>query len=90
MKILFEENCFTDVLLILFMSWYTYPYRTYIDSHGKKKVELSDKIKGKLHEKERPKTPLMKEIQHSLHAKIDEQFKSYLAVSVELDVVKID
>ncbi|KAL4237950.1 hypothetical protein ACF0H5_002660 [Mactra antiquata] len=57
--------------------------KTYIDSHGKKKVELTDKIKSKLHDKERPKTPLMKEIQHSIHSKIDEQFKAYLVTKAE-------
>ncbi|XP_053375384.1 uncharacterized protein LOC123527871 isoform X6 [Mercenaria mercenaria] len=57
--------------------------KTYLDSHGKKKVELSDKLKSKIHDKERPKTPVIKEIQHSLHAKIDEQFKSYLVNKAE-------
>ena len=54
--------------------------RTYLDPNGKKKVELPDKIRNKLHEKERPKTAVMKEIQHTLHTKIDEQFKAYIMV----------
>ncbi|XP_060552397.1 LOW QUALITY PROTEIN: uncharacterized protein LOC132713733, partial [Ruditapes philippinarum] len=57
--------------------------KTYLDSHGKKRVELSDKLKSKVHDKERPKTPVIKEIQHSLHSKIDEHFKSYLVNKAE-------
>jgi len=55
-------------------------FRTYLDSHGKKKIDFSDKIKNKLHDKERPKSGLLKEIQHNLHSKIDEHFKVYLVV----------
>ncbi|WAR18878.1 hypothetical protein MAR_000716, partial [Mya arenaria] len=57
--------------------------KTYLDANGKKKVELPDKIRHKLHEKERPKTAVMKEIQHTLHGKIDEHFKSYLMNKAE-------
>ncbi|XP_052275180.1 uncharacterized protein LOC127874696 isoform X4 [Dreissena polymorpha] len=56
----------------------TFIQKTYIDPHGKKKVELPEKIKHKLTDKERPKTAVLKEIQHTLHVKIDEQFKNYL------------
>ena len=55
-------------------------FRTYLDSHSKKKVSLGDKLQSKVPEKERPKTPIMKEIQHSIHSKIDENFKAYLQV----------
>ena len=59
---------------------YVYFYRTYLDSHGKKKVTFGDKLQSKVPEKDRPKTPIMKEIQHSIHNKIDENFKGYLQV----------
>ena len=55
-------------------------FRTYLDSHGKKKVNFSDKLQSKVPEKDRPKTPLMKELQHSIHGKIDDNFKHYLQV----------
>ena len=57
-------------------------FRTYLDSHSKKKVSLGDKLQSRVPEKERPKTPIMKEIQHSIHSKIDENFKAYLQVRI--------
>ena len=55
-------------------------FRTYSDSHGKKKIVFNDKLQAKL--TERPKTPVLKEMQHYILPKIDEVFKPYLAVSI--------
>lgn len=51
-------------------------YKTYSDPHGKKKIAFNDKLQAKL--SERPKTPVLKEMQHYILPKIDEVFKPYL------------
>lgn len=54
-------------------------FRTYADSHAKKKINFNEKMQGKL--TERPKTPVLKEMEHYILPKIDEVFKPYIAVS---------
>ncbi|XP_076099179.1 uncharacterized protein LOC143068768 isoform X14 [Mytilus galloprovincialis] len=51
-------------------------YKTYADSHGKKKITFNEKLQSKF--SERPKTPTLKEMQHYILPKIDEVFKPYI------------
>ncbi|KAK3576327.1 hypothetical protein CHS0354_039734 [Potamilus streckersoni] len=62
----------------------SYIQKTYLDAHSKKKVGLTDKIATKISsEKDRPKTPLLKEILHHVDHKIDEHMKAYLMAKAE-------
>lgn len=54
-------------------------FRSYIDAQGKKKVNFSEKLNSKM--SERPKSPVIKDMQHYILPKIEESFKSYIIVS---------
>ncbi|XP_065942872.1 regulator of G-protein signaling 22 isoform X9 [Magallana gigas] len=51
-------------------------YKSYIDAQGKKKVNFSEKLNSKM--SERPKSPVIKDMQHYILPKIEESFKSYI------------
>ncbi|XP_061163908.1 regulator of G-protein signaling 22-like isoform X6 [Saccostrea echinata] len=51
-------------------------YKTYVDAQGKKKVNFSEKLNSKM--TERPKSPIIKEMQHFILPKIEESFKAYI------------
>ena len=53
--------------------------RSYVDGQGKKKVNFSEKLNSKI--AERPKSPVIKDMQHYILPKIEESFNSYLIVS---------
>ncbi|XP_062595147.1 regulator of G-protein signaling 22-like isoform X12 [Saccostrea cucullata] len=51
-------------------------YKTYVDAQGKKKVNFSEKLSSKM--SDRPKSPIIKEMQHFILPKIEESFKAYI------------
>ncbi|XP_056020780.1 uncharacterized protein LOC125650178 isoform X16 [Ostrea edulis] len=51
-------------------------YKTYFDGQGKKKVSFSEKLSAKI--SDRPKSPVIKELQHYILPKIEESFKAYI------------
>ncbi|XP_078313752.1 uncharacterized protein LOC111129190 isoform X10 [Crassostrea virginica] len=51
-------------------------YKSYVDGQGKKKVNFSEKLNSKI--AERPKSPVIKDMQHYILPKIEESFNSYL------------
>ena len=59
--------------------------RTYLEQGARKKVLMSDKVYDKLKkEKERPKTPTLKECQHHLLPSLDSLFKTFWEVDYVL------
>jgi hypothetical protein len=58
---------------------FCYYFRTYVDGQGKKKISFSEKLSAKV--TERPKSPVIKELQHYILPKIEESFKAYIIVS---------
>lgn len=63
-------------------------FRSYIDAQGKKKVNFSEKLNSKM--SERPKSPVIKDMQHYILPKIEESFKSYIIVSIHANFFKIE
>lgn len=59
-------------------------FRSYIDAQGKKKVNFSEKLNSKM--SERPKSPVIKDMQHYILPKIEESFKSYIIVSIHANL----
>jgi len=55
-----------------------------VDSHGKRHVTFSEKVMGRM--SDRPKTAVIKEMQHNVLPKIEEIFKVYIHVSLYLYV----
>lgn len=70
----------TSVWNVLFI------FRSYIDAQGKKKVNFSEKLNSKM--SERPKSPVIKDMQHYILPKIEESFKSYIIVSNHANFLK--
>lgn len=62
-------------------------FRSYIDAQGKKKVNFSEKLNSKM--SERPKSPVIKDMQHYILPKIEESFKSYIIVSNHANFLKL-
>lgn len=62
-------------------------FRSYIDAQGKKKVNFSEKLNSKM--SERPKSPVIKDMQHYILPKIEESFKSYIIVSIHANFLKL-
>ena len=58
-------------------------FSTYLEQGARKKVLMSDKVYDKLKkEKERPKTPTLKECQHHLVPPLDSLFKTFWEASI--------
>jgi len=59
-------------------------YKTYIDPQGKKHTSLPDKLTARAAlDKERPKSPLMRDIQKSVLPRLDEVFKEFITKQAE-------
>ena len=71
-----------------------YYLRSYIDQSSKKKVQLSDRVYTKMKsEKERPRTPTLKECQSHILPMLEEAFVRFWNVGVtfypKLQLVKL-
>lgn len=59
--------------------------RTYMEQGAKKKVHLSDRVYNKLKtERDRPKSPTLRDTQHYILPQIEESFSRFWAVSSDL------
>ncbi|XP_012937168.1 uncharacterized protein LOC101859632 [Aplysia californica] len=59
-------------------------YKTYLDPQGKRHTTLPEKVAARVaQEKDRPKTPLLREIQRSVLPRVEEIFKDFITKQAE-------